>query len=95
VPGGSITYKNDIIVWTLLREVFQKDIHTNRIAVWKNEKVSIAGYRINSAIGIPVLPNMMTRHPWTYPLPAPAMLRLVDTPKACFVLKHEPNTFSL
>jgi hypothetical protein len=37
---------------------------------------------------------MVARHGWPQTFEAPTVFRLVDSPEACLVLKHQPNAAS-
>lgn len=91
MPCSPITDKYHIIIRICRRQMLQKDIHTDRIAVWEDKEVSVTSHRIYCSIGVSVLPNMVAWYPRTHSFAAPAVLRLIDPPKTCFVLKHKPN----
>ncbi len=92
MPCCSITDEHNVIIWIFHRQVLQKDVHANCIAVRKDQEATVARYRINSAVGIAILTNMMTRHSRPDTFSAPAMFWLIDTTEACFILEHEPNS---
>ena len=67
VPYRSITDKYNVVVRVFRRQVLQKDIHADCIAVWKNEEAAVARYRVNSTISIAILTNMMAGYTRTDP----------------------------
>ena len=75
--------------------MLQKDIHANRVAAWKNKEAAVTRYRINRTINVAVLTNMMAGHTRPDTLSAPAILRLIDSTKTCFILEHEPDCFGI
>ena len=95
MPCRTIADEHNVIVWIFCGQVLQKEIHTNCIAVWKNEEAAIAGYRINSTISAAILANMMAGHTRTDSFSTPAMLRLIDTAETCFILEHELYSFGI
>ncbi len=95
MPCRSITDEHNVIVWIFCGQVLQKEIHTNCIAVWKNEEAAITRYRVNSTVNVAILTNMMAGHTGTDPFSTPAMLWLIDSAETCFILEHEPYSFGI
>ncbi len=95
MPGSAIAGKHNVVIWVGCRQMFQKDIHTNCIAIRHDQKAGISRQRFYRAVHISVFPDMVTRYRWTNSLSAPAVFGLVDASKPCFVLKHQPNSMIL
>ena len=72
----------------------QKHIHTHRIAPEQHQKATISCPGVHSSEGIVILPDMVTGHTWTDTILAPAMFRLVDPSKSCFILEHQADIFA-
>ena len=93
VPCRTITAKQNNIISVFFRQLLQKDIHADSIAIGQDEKVPIACQRLHCAVSIAVLTDMMAGHAGTNTVPAPTVFRLVDPTKSSFILKHKPNVF--
>ena len=93
VPCRTITAKQNNIISVFFRQLLQKDIHADSIAIGQDEKVPIACQRLHCAVSIAVLTDMMAGHAGTDTVPAPTVFRLVDPTKSSFILKHKPNVF--
>lgn len=89
MPGSTVTDEEDFIVWVFFRQFFQENFHTGSITVRHDQKEGITCHRLCCSICVPILPNVMTRHVWPYPFLAPAVFRLVNPAKACFILEHQ------
>lgn len=91
VPCSTITAKQNNVLGILCRQFFQKDVHTRRVAIRHDEKESVTGQWLHGSVDIAILPDMMTGHCGADTSLAPAVFRLVDSPKSSFILKHQAN----
>ena len=89
-----IAAQQDDIVRVFSGQTLQKHIHTYRIAPGKHQKETISCPGFHSSEGIVILPDMVTGHTWTDTFLAPAMFRLVDPSKSCFILEHQADIFA-
>lgn len=89
MPCGAIATKQNNIIRILLRQLLEKKVHTHRVALWHDKKAAFACERFYCSIDIAVFPYMVTENTWTYPSLAPAVFGLVNTSKACLILKHQ------
>lgn len=89
MPCGAIATKQNNIIRILLRQLLEKKVHTHRVALWHDKKAAFACERFYCSIDIAVFPYMVTGNTWTYPSLAPAVFGLVNTSKACLILKHQ------
>ena len=87
VPCRTVTAQKNHVSRKLLRQLFQKDIHTGCIAVGHDQKTGVACQRFYCTIRIAVFSDMMTRHRGTNALLTPTVFGLIDSPEACFVLE--------
>jgi hypothetical protein len=90
VPRGSVTAKQNDVLRILRRQLLQKDVHAARVAIRHNQKAGFTGKGLDSAIDIPVFPDVMAWNRGTKASFAPTVFRLVDSAKAGLILKHEP-----
>ena len=95
MPGSSITTQENDIVWILLRQFRQENIHTGRIAIWHDQKTGSSGQWFYRAIYIAVFPNMVAGNRRSKTFLTPAVFWLVDPSKSRFILKYQPNPFLL
>lgn len=95
MPGSAITAKQNNIVSIFLRQMLQKDIHTNSIAIGHNEEMTVASQWFHCSVGIAILPNMVAWHTGPNPLLTPTVFGLVDPAKSSLILKHEPDVLPL
>ncbi len=58
-----------------------------------NKEKGISGQWFYGAVCIPVFPDMMAGNRRANSFSAPALFWLVDSPKTCFILKHQPDGF--
>lgn len=89
MPCGAIATKQNNIIRILLRQLLEKKVHTHRVALCHDKKAAFACERFYCSIDIAVFPYMVTGNTWTYPSLAPAVFGLVNTSKACLILKHQ------
>ena len=74
--------------------MLQEDVHTDRVAIRKYKEIRITRYGVDSSVSVAVLTDVVAWNSRPYAFSAPAMLGLVDPPKACLVLEHQPNPFA-
>ena len=74
-------------------QFIQEYVHAICVAVGHNQKEVFTCHRLHRAIGVAILPNVVTGYGWPNALAAPAILGFVDSPESCFVLKHQPDLF--
>lgn len=90
MPRSAIATKQNDIVGILLRQVLEEKIHTHCVALWHDQKATIASERLYCPKGITILPYMVAGNTRTTPFLAPTVFRFVDSSKACLILKHQP-----
>ena len=73
VPCRTITTKQNNIISIFFRQLLQKDIHADSIAIGQDEKAPIACQRLHCAVGITVLTDMMAGHTGTDTVPTPTV----------------------
>ena len=91
VPCSTVTAKQNNVLGILCGQFFQKDAHTRCIAIRHDKKASLTGQWLHGSVDIAILPDMMTGHCGADTSLAPAVFRLVDSPKSSFILKHQAN----
>ena len=91
VPCSTITAKQNNVLGILCGQFFQKNTHTSRIAIRHDKKVSLTGQWLHGSVDIAILPDMVAGHCGADTSLAPAVFRLVDSPKSSFILKHQAN----
>ena len=69
----------------------EKEIHTNSITVWHDQKAALSGGRLDCTVGIAVFPDVMTGDQRTNALLTPAVFGLVDSPETSFILEHQAH----
>ena len=92
VPTCPIANQQNLILWIGLGKLFQKYVHANRVASGQHQKEMLSRYGFHRAIGIAVLAYVVTWHRWPRLFAAPAPPWLVNTSKACLILKHQSYT---
>ena len=91
VPCCTITAKQNNIISVFFRQLLQKDIHADSIAIGQDEKVPITWQRLHCAVSIAVLTDMVAGHAGTDTVPAPTVFRLVDPTKSGEPLNKSPT----
>lgn len=91
MPRSTIAAQQDHIVWKSARQFLQKQIHAHSIAIRHDKKAGVSSKRLHCSISISIFPDMVTRHTWTNTFFAPAVFRLVNSAKSCFVLEHQAH----
>lgn len=91
MPGSSVAAQNNPIFNISFRELLQKQIHKLCVAIWHNPETGLSRNRLNRSVNIAIFPYMVTRYTRADSFLAPAVFRLIDSPEACFILKHEAN----
>lgn len=94
MPCSTVTAKQDDIIRIFLGQLLQKDTHADSIAIRHNQKMSVTCQRLHRSVSITVLSDMMAGHTGTDSLLAPAIFRLVDPAKSCFVLEHKTDVLA-
>ena len=89
----TITY-DDTVIWINFCQFRKKHIHAVCIAIGKDQEEVLTSLWFYSTIGIPIFPDMMTRHIRPSPFFAPAGLWLINPPKPCFILKHHSDSLA-
>ena len=91
MPGSSVAAQENDIVWILPRQFRQENIHTGHIAIWHDQKTGFPGQWFYRAIYIAIFPNMVAGYRRSKSFLTPTVFWLVDPPKSCLILKHQPN----
>lgn len=92
VPSSSVTTKNYDVFGIGFRKLLQKQVHELRVAIGHDPETSASRCWFYAPINIAILSNVVARHARTRSLFAPAISGLIDSAKACFILKHEANS---
>ena len=90
MPSSTIAAKKDHIIRILICQLGQEEIHTRCIAVRHDQETRFPRKWLYCAIHVTILPDVMAGNRRPSSFLAPAIFRLVDPPKACLILKHEP-----
>ena len=93
VPRSTVANKDNVVIGIGRRQMIQKEIHAYRVAVGHDQKAGVSCQGFYRSIHIPVFPNMVAGNGWADTFSAPAILWLVNTAEACFILKHQTNRF--
>ncbi len=93
MPSSAITAQQDHVLRILFGKLFEKHIHTYRVAIRQNQKTGFSGQRLHRAIGIPVFSDIMAGNAGTSFSLAPAIFWFVDPAKSSLILKHQPDFF--
>ncbi len=88
VPHRTVTDQQDLIIGICLRQFRQEYVHAFSVAIGKYQKEALSILWFYSTIYVSIFSNMMARNRRTLALSAPTGFWLVDSPKACFILKH-------
>ena len=62
MPTCAVTNQEYFFLVVMFGQLLQKYVHTNGIAPWQNQKETVSGARVDRAIRIAVLSDMMARY---------------------------------
>ena len=91
MPCSSVAAQENDIIWILPGQFRQENIHTDRIAIWHDQKTGFSSQWLYRAIHIAIFPNTVAGHRRSKTFLTPAVFWLVDSPKSRLILKHQPH----
>ena len=92
MPCRAVGRQQDVVIRVCCRELTQIYVHTLCVTIRHDKEKRVSCCGLYSSVCIPIFPDVMTGYARSHSLEAPAIFRLVDSPKTSFILKHHSYT---